>query len=125
MHGYTSDPPVLLEDFLHISLHYLERVQVPNKNPESENEVMFQALPRDPKKRLNTKLLSSEKSRPAIDGLRILTACLVSHLAHVHLDLFLLLFLYLQIHLLLYFLTCKNLRRFERLLSDVLYFLLC
>ena len=35
MHGYTSDPPVLLEDFLHISLHYLERVQVPNKNPES------------------------------------------------------------------------------------------
>ena len=37
MHGYTSDPPVLLEDFLHISLHYLERVQVPNKNPESEN----------------------------------------------------------------------------------------
>ena len=37
VHGYASDPPVLLEDFLHISLHDLERVQVPNKNPVEIN----------------------------------------------------------------------------------------
>ena len=35
VHGYTSDPPILLEDFLHVSLHYLERVEVPNKNPKN------------------------------------------------------------------------------------------
>ena len=35
VHGYPSDPPILLEDFLHVSLHYLERVEVPNKNPKS------------------------------------------------------------------------------------------
>ena len=45
VHGNASDPAVLLEDFLHISLHYLERVQVPNKNPVKINALkVFRAL---------------------------------------------------------------------------------
>ena len=79
VHGYTSDPPVLLEDFLHISLHYLERVQVPNKNPVEINALGVRS----------TFCCCLTKSSPAIDGLGILTAGLVAHLAHIHLGLFL------------------------------------
>ena len=83
VHGNASDPAVLLEDFLHISLHYLERVQVPNKNPVKINALkVFKAL-----------FCRLTKSWPAIDSLRILTACLVAHLAHIHLHLFLFLLL--------------------------------
>ena len=83
VHGNASDPAVLLEDFLHISLHYLERVQVPNKNPVKINALtVFRAL------KFFNFFCRLTKSWPAIDGLRILTACLVAHLAHIHLHLF-------------------------------------
>ena len=53
VHGNASDPAVLLEDFLHISLHYLERVQVPNKNPVEINALkVFKALFSSPDKKL-------------------------------------------------------------------------
>ena len=60
MHGYASNPAILLEDFLHISLHYLERVQVPNKNPESvkwrspSRNLCFRSSTHSPKKLIFT-----------------------------------------------------------------------
>ena len=72
MHGYASDPAILLEDLLHISLHYLEGVQVAHKHPEERH--------------LSTILLLPPPSPPppAVDGLGVLAARLVPHLAYVH-----------------------------------------
>ena len=44
MHRYASDPAVLLEDLLHISLHYLEGVQVAHKHPEERTLIHLSTI---------------------------------------------------------------------------------
>ena len=56
MHGDASQPSIFLEQFLHIRLYDLERVQIPNKHPEQEEILVGRSLDTgSPKKHENWK----------------------------------------------------------------------